>query len=89
MGIDKGRRWCFRRSDADLVIARRLPMRLGAHHVPNTKKPAANLEIDDNDFELSHLHTNVMIVYNKKLGAPHPSMRQPFATYKEITCTED
>lgn len=43
-------------------------MRLGAHNVPNTKKAAANLEIDDNDFELSHLHTNVMIVYNKISG---------------------
>jgi hypothetical protein len=50
-----------------LVIAR-FPMRLGAHHVPNTKKPAADLEIYDKDFELSHLHTNVMIVCNRISG---------------------
>jgi hypothetical protein len=64
MGIDKGRRWCFRRSDADLVIVR-FPVRLGAHHVPNTKKPATQVEIYDKNFELSYLRINVKLVYNK------------------------
>lgn len=67
MGIDKGRRWCFLRSDADLVIAR-LPVRLGAHHVPNAKKPEASPQIDDNVFKLSRLHKNGTVVYNKISG---------------------
>ena len=54
MGIDKGRRWCLRRSDADLVIGR-IPVRLGAHHMPNAKKPATRVDINDKNFELSYL----------------------------------
>jgi hypothetical protein len=47
-----------------LIIAR-FPVRLGAHHVPNTKKPATSAEIDDNNFELSYLRINGWLVYNK------------------------
>jgi hypothetical protein len=47
-----------------LIIAR-FPVRLGAHHVPNAKKPATSVEIDDNNCELSYLRINGWLVYNK------------------------
>lgn len=47
---------------------RRVPVRLGAHHVPNTKKPVTNLEIGDKNFGLSYLRMKVKPVYNKIWG---------------------
>jgi hypothetical protein len=53
-GIDKGRRWCFRRSDPDLLI-QRFPCHLRAYQGPNTEIGAFHVENMDNNFGSSYL----------------------------------